>query len=295
VNKHELGYALGRQPNDPRQPRVRLRALPKIAVTAPPSADWLTGVPAWGMALNDQIGCCTMSGAAHVARAVNHFGRNDDTPIPDDAVLAGYEAVSGYKPGKPSTDVGATLQDALGYWRATGLAGNRIAAFAEIDAQNLPLVRACIAIFGAVYTGMNFPASAMDQFDSGKPWSVVKRSSIEGGHCVPIGAYDDDSFACVTWGQVQPMTLDFYKRYFDEVWVPIDLDWLTATGASPAGLDTDALNADYQALTGDPGPFPQATPPVTPPTNPPPVGPPDQDIDLELATAVRLWLAAKKL
>lgn len=293
MNKHELGYALGRQPNDPRQPRVRLRALPKTAVAAPDSIDWLTGVPAWGMALNDQIGCCTMSGAAHVARAVNHFGRNDDTPIPDSAVLTGYEAVSGYKPGKPSTDVGATLQDALGYWRATGLAGNRIAAFAEIDAQNLPLVRACIAIFGAVYTGMNFPSSAMDQFDAGKPWSVVKRSSIEGGHCVPIGAYDDQSFACVTWGQVQAMSLDFYSRYFDEVWVPIDLDWLTITGSSPAGLDTDQLNADYLALTGEPGPFPQASPqPVTPP----PVTPPVADTrDLALLAAVVTWRTAKGL
>jgi hypothetical protein len=294
VNKHELQYALGRQPNDPRQPRVRLRALPKTTVTAPPSANWLSGIKQWGMLANDSVGDCTAAGAAHVAMAVEHYGRGRDITLTDSDALTMYEAISGYRPGKPSTDVGATLQDALGYWRATGIAGNKIAAFAEIDAQNLDLVRACIAIFGAVYTGMNFPASAMDQFDAGKPWSVVKRSSIEGGHCVPIGAYDDESFACVTWGQVQPMTLDFYKRYFDEVWVPIDLDWLTATGASPAGLDTDALNADYQALTGEPGPFPQAAPPVTPPVTPP-VGPPDQDVDLELATAVRLWLAAKKL
>jgi hypothetical protein len=116
-----------------------------------------------------------------------------------------YSAVSGYNPTDPSTDVGATLQDALDFWRKNGLAGNRIAAFAFIDAQDVDLVRACIATFGAVYTGMNFPSSAMDQINRGEPWTVVRRSRIEGGHCVPIGAYDADSFTCVTWGQTQRM------------------------------------------------------------------------------------------
>jgi hypothetical protein len=187
-----------------------------------------------------------------------------------------YSAISGYDPKTGRNDNGATLQDALGYWHNNGLGGNKIAAYAQIDHTNLDLIRNCIAVFGSVYTGFNVPSSAMDQFDTGQPWTVVTRSRIEGGHCVPLMAYDSTSFTCVTWAKTQKLDLAFLGRYFDEIWVPIDLDWLTAAGTSPAGLDTSALNADYTALTGQPGPFQQVTP-VPPVVVPPPVTPPAGD------------------
>jgi hypothetical protein len=280
----------GRVPNDPFKPRVHLRAAPG-GVTAPSSADWLSDIRTWPMLKNDTVGDCTAAGAGHVAQAVNWYGRGTDAPVTDADALAMYEAISGYRPGQPSTDVGATLQDALGYWRSTGIGGNKIAAFAQINAQNLSLVRACIALFGAVYCGLNVPQSAEDQLDAGKPWTVVSRSRILGGHCVPLGAYDATSFTCVTWGQTQKMDVAFFQRYFDEVWVPIDLDWLTASGQSPAGLDVAALNADFESLTGQPGPFPQAAPTPTPVPVPTPADSPDA----ALAAAAHAWLAAKGL
>jgi hypothetical protein len=237
---------------------------------------------------NDQVGDCTAAGAGHVAQAVNWFGQSVDAPVTDADAITMYSAISGYDPSTGANDVGATLQDALSYWRKVGIGGNTIAAFAQIDTQDLDMVRACIALFGAVYTGMMFPSSAMDDFQAGRPWTV-RRSRLEGGHCVPIGAYDGDSFTCVTWGRAQVMTVEFYRRYFDECWVPIDLDWLTATGQSPAGLDVDRLNTDFTALTGEPGPFPQHAPP-----SPQPVpGPAPLDADRVLAEAFDAWLAAK--
>jgi hypothetical protein len=269
-------YALGRQPADPTQPKLRLRRTG--TVQAPETCDWLSQVARWGMLGNDQVGDCTMAGAAHVAMAVDKYGQNRDLTITDQQVLTAYSAVSGYNPADPATDVGATLQDALNYWRKQGLVGNTIAAFAFIDPQDLELVRACIAVFGAVYTGFNVPQSAMEQFNHGQPWTVTGRTRMLGGHCVPLGAYTPDTFTCVTWGQTQTMDLGFYRRYFDEVAVPIDLDWMRANGTSPAGLDVAALNTDFTALTGQPGPFPNITP-----------TPPPADPDHELLAAFTRW------
>ena len=278
-------FALGRQPADPTKPKLRLLRAPGERPPPPESCDWLSHVGAWGMLANDRIGDCTAAGAAHVAMAVDKYGQDRDLVITDAQVIDMYAAISGYDPAKPETDVGATLQAACDYWHSTGVAGNTIAAFAWIDPQDLDLVRACVATFGAVYCGMNFPASAMTQFGRGQTWTVVPRSRIDGGHCVPVGAYDPDTFTCVTWGRQQRMDVGFFRRYFDECVVPVDLDWMRANGTSPAGLDVATLNADYTALTGQPGPFPDYVPP------PPPAPTPDD----ELVAAFARWRTAKQL
>jgi hypothetical protein len=245
------------------------------------------------MSLNDQIGCCTASGAGHVAQQINWYGQHQDAPVADKDVLAFYEAVSGYQPGKPSTDVGATLQDALKRWHQVGIGGNKIAAYAQIDATDHDTIRACISLFGAVYAGMNFPSSAMDQFNRGQEWTVVKRATMEGGHCINLGAYDD-GFTCVTWGRTQKMSADFALRFVDECWIPLDLDWLSAQGISPATIDAATLNADYQALTGQAGPFPVITPAPAPVPTPAPT-PVPVDADKTLAAAFATWKTAKGL
>lgn len=292
-------YRLGRQPNDPRKPRLRLDEYQVTPPAPPASADWVSQIKTWPMSMNDQIGDCTAAGAGHIAQLVNWYGRGQDAPVSDTDILAMYEAISGYRPGHPNTDVGATLQDALGYWRTTGVGGNTIAAFAQLDPRNLDLVRDCINLFGAVYTGLNVPKSAMDQTNAGQPWAIVPGSPILGGHCVPLAAYDQNSFTAVTWGQTQVVELAFYERYFDEVWVAIDLDWAAATGYSPQHLNTDTLNADFQALTGQPGPFPvqpapQPTPQPTPTPTPAPQPTPKHDpADLAMAHATYVWRKAK--
>lgn len=284
---------LGRLPNDPT--KARLTLLPTATIAPPTSADYLTGVKSWPMSLNDSIGDCTAAGAAHIAQLVNWFGQHKDAPVSDADVLKMYSAISGYDPKTGRNDNGATLQDALGYWRKSGLGGNKIAAFAEIDATNLDLVRNSIAIFGSVYAGMNFPTTGMAQFDSGKPWTVVAKAKIDGGHCVPLGAYDQTSFSCVSWGRVQKMDLRFYSTYFDECWVPIDLDWLQVSGISPAGLDVATLNADYASLIGKPGPFQSVTPTPVPVPTPQPAPAPSSDSTLLKGLRVDINAISAKL
>lgn len=292
-------FALGRQPADPTKPKLRLRRSAVDRPTPPPSCDWLSEVSEWGMLANDEVGDCTMAGAAHTAMAVDHYGQGRSLVITDREVLDAYTAISGYNPADPNTDVGATLQDALDYWRKTGVAGNQIVAAAQLDAHDLDLVRACIATFGSVYTGMWITEAAMAQFGQGAAWTATGRSRSLGGHCVPLGAYDDGGFYAVSWGKIQPMSTEFYLKYFDEVWVPIDLDWLQAAGTSPAGMDIATLNSDFEALTGQPGPFPPMVVPPTPAPTPepaplPPYGP-TIDADTELVRAFEAWRSAREL
>jgi len=273
--------ALGRLPADPTQPKLRLRRLATERPEAPASADWLSALANYPLFRNGDVGDCTVVAAAHTAMKVDKYGQSRDLQITDNQVLQAYAAISGWdgKPGS-ATDVGATLQDALNYWHKTGVAGNTIAAFAWIDPTDLNLVRAALSTFGSLYVGAWITASAMSEFNQGKPWSYTGSSRLLGGHAVHIGAYDQNSFTATTWGKTQKMTTAWFKRYVDEVVVPIDLDWLRVNGTSPAGLDIAQLNSDYTALTGGPGPFPEPPPPVLTP-------------DQELVAAFDTWRETK--
>jgi hypothetical protein len=239
-----------------------------------------------------------------VVESTTFFGQDREASISQDQVLAFYEAICPeFNPRTGAGDDGATLQDALDYWRKTGLGGHTIVAAAQLDPTDLDAIRACIDLFGSVYCGLWVTQSAMDQFDAGQDWTYVKRSRNLGGHCVPIGAYDAEGFECVTWGRIQRMSVEFFVHNFDEVWVPITQEWIDAQGANPSGIDVAALNADFQALTGQEGPFtgvtpapePQPEPDPTPSPDPEPAPPSPSDPDATLVTAFETWKDAKGL
>jgi hypothetical protein len=231
-------------------------------------------------------------------------------------VLKAYEAVSGYTPGRPDTDQGAVMQDVLDYWRKTGIGGHRILAFAEVDVHNAAEIEMALYLFGHVYVGLNVPQSAEDQFGNGVPWDVVADDGgIRGGHAVDLGYWNANmpgktKLAVVTWGARQEMTAAFWSKYVEEAWVVADADWIGAAGSSPAGLDVATLNAQFTALTDQPGPFPVVPGPVPTPPAPSPADPADVAFaavlrrwvhrphllgNAAMARAARTWLAAKKL
>lgn len=305
----------GRLPaHDPAtHPRLQLGPALDLSTIAPPAAvDELSAVADWPMYLNDSLGDCTIAAAGHMIEAWTRLGRGTTVEISDAQVLTAYEAVGGYRPGHPDTDQGAVMQDVLGYWRKTGIGGQKILAFAELDVRNAAEVRAALWLFGHVYIGLNVPLSAEQQFDAGQPWDVVANDGgIQGGHAVDVGAYDANGVRLVTWAAVQRMTAAFWAKYVEEAWVVVDEAWISQAGGSPPGLDTAALNAQYQALTGQPGPFPVGPPPPPPPTPAPPADP-DQALaavahpwvrehhtaiggNHAMANALKAWLAQKGL
>ena len=86
----------------------------------------------------------------------------------------------------------------------------------------------------------------MDQFNAGKPWSVVPGPDPTEGHYIPLVAFRT-YLECVTWGRIQQMTPQFFRTYCDEAWAILSPEMLKA-GKSPEGFDLPQLRADLKAL-----------------------------------------------
>ncbi|UFZ05461.1 hypothetical protein LQG66_03855 [Bradyrhizobium ontarionense] len=224
----------------------------KKALPKPPKQFGHEGlVPAsWGMLGNDRYGDCVWAGAAHETMMWNaEAGRK--VAFTDAGVLSDYSAVTGFNPRKPSTDNGTDMQVAASYRRKTGIvdAGGKrhpVAAYLAIEPGNINEHMTAVYLFGAVGIGISFPASAMDQFNAGKPWDVVSRTSIEGCHYIPLVARREQ-LDVVTWGRLQAMTPRFFQKYNDESVAYVSLEALTKN-KSPEGFDAAQLQADLAAL-----------------------------------------------
>ena len=218
------------------------------ALPPPPAAvDWTKGITSWGMMLNDTLGCCTIAGVGH---AIQVFTANTGSTVtvPDPTILSYYEQWDGYVPGSGEGSGGIEL-DVLNDWQKSGFAGNSLLAFADPKITRLEEIRQSIAIFGGVYIGLNLPMTAQNQ----AVWDVVPNGGANAkpgswsGHCVFVPKYDDNGFTCITWGELQVMTLAFWKEYCDEAHTLLSPDWLSAKGA-PSGFDQAQLEADLKAI-----------------------------------------------
>ena len=297
-----IAFRGGRLPAEPARPHLKFSAYLVPKLPAPPaSSDWLSPVPvaSWGVLGNAEWGDCTCAGVAHKRIGDVYVNQGTVLKVTDKQTLALYSAITGFDPnagpsGNNPTDQGAVCQDVLDYWRRHGFLGEKIVAFAKVDISNLTEVKQAIGLFGQIYTGMNFPGSAMDQFNAGQPWDVVRGARIEGGHCVTIGAYDENGLECVTWGQVQKMTWKFFQKYFEEAWVIVTPDMINPkTGKDVAGYDLYTLGQDFSGLTGEanpvPAPQPQPTPAPTPTPAPSPLPvPTPSPVDPRLVQAAAL-------
>jgi len=255
---------LGRLPNDPSKPRLLFAKYTEEKPTYPDRVDYISDIT-YPMYLNDKIGDCTIAGAAHMIQAISKYGQGVIQTLTDDDVVSAYEANTGYDPSTGANDDGAVMQDVLNYWRKTGIGGHNILAFAEVDVNNTDEIRNALSTFGALYIGINFPDSAMEQFDSGKPWDVQDGANLDGGHAIHGGFYDvNGNYKVTTWGAIQEMTPAFWNEYVEEAWVVITPEWLNAAGTSPSGLNLNQLGEDLAELTGGVNPFPTPEPNPTP-------------------------------
>lgn len=282
----------GRLPADPTKPKLKFASLLAATPDVPATIDYLTAVADWPMYGNDKYGDCVEAAMCHATEAFTLYGQGTEVVPAADTAEKLYEAITGFNPTDPSSDQGTNVQDALSYWRKTGVDGDRIVAFAAVDYTKPAEVAAALFYFGHLLVGFNFPAFAMDQFDNGQPWSVqTKNATIEGGHCVNIGGLDAGNYRCVTWAQVQEMDAAFFAKYVEEAWVIVTHDWINAvSGDTPAGMDLAGFGEEFSTLTGDPNPFPgpAPVPAPTPIPDPQPSPSPEPPDDVTEALAVAL-------
>jgi hypothetical protein len=253
-------------PNDPAKPRLRLGPRLTGTPTPPTAVNWDRPVKAWPMLANDSVGDCVFAAIGHTIQTWT-ANASSEVVLTNAEVLAAYSAVTGYDPRDPSTDQGTVMQDAFSYWRKSGVAGHKILAFAEVDHRSLVELESAVALFGEVLLAIDFPDSAMDQFNEGQPWDVVYGAKSEGGHAICSARYDTGNksapWTVITWGREQPVTTRFLSKYLREAWVAVAPEWVAANGTTPSGLDLHGLGEDFAQLTGQPNPF------VNPPEPPP--------------------------
>jgi hypothetical protein len=239
-----------------------VHALPALPV-GPLGHDTLLPADGWQMLGNgpdptvaadfEGAGDCVWAGSAHETMLWN-LEAGVTVDITADNALSDYSAVTGYKIGDESTDNGTNVRDAMTYRMKTGIvdaAGNRhkIGAFVALAAGDLNQIQQAVYLFSAASIGIQFPTTAMDQFNKGKPWDVVRGAKIEGGHYIPGVRWDPTllMYKIVTWGQEQLVTPRFLATYMDEGYAALSNEMLTG-GKTLDGFDTDALKSDLAAL-----------------------------------------------
>ena len=129
-------------------------------------------------------------------------------------------------------------------------------AFAKVDHTNLDQVKAALAIFGALWLGIQVLDANQQEFSQGRPWTDVAGSPIDGGHAILGGGYTTADVKCITWAKETEFARSFWNgvvqgaRLVEDAWVVIWPEYLGTT-AFEQGVDQAQLAADYQALTRD--------------------------------------------
>ncbi len=214
--------------------------------------DALGGVEDDNMYANDRYGNCVIAARAHQTLRFEKFEQKLVIPITDQEVIDQYFEESG------GIDSGLYLLDSLKSWRNEGwfAAGKHynIYAFASVDPKNRDEVKHCIHLLGGVNYGFRVYQSALDQFEAGEIWRVVRNPGMYcGGHGVYLHAfenivgYNEIGPICMTWGKRQQMTWAFWEAYTDEAYGIVDNRnaWL-----EDSPVDVEKLDAYLQEITG---------------------------------------------
>lgn len=239
-----LGWVHG--PDDHRTLKLANYATPDLP--APPAAvDYISKVTKWPVLGNDRYGDCVLVTCGHLEQGWTTYAGGTPFVPTTTQILAAYAAVTGFDPRTGRNDNGTVSLDALNYWRKTGIAGRKIAAFVKLDRHNVVEMKTALHLFSGVFLAAQLPTSADTQFSQRKPWTVVRAGGgvgSWGGHAIRMGAYDTDGITVSTWGRAQHATWDWWAKYGAEAWAVLSADQLDGTGLSDEGLDLAKLRDD---------------------------------------------------
>ena len=204
--------------------------------------------------LNDRLGCCVISGAAHV-RDVWQGNAGTAPPWIDDATVEYlYEKIGGYDPDDPSTDQGCDEITALRYFKQHGISkdgSHKIIGWASVNGANETLCKQAIYLFENLYFGVELPDAWINPFPSkdGFVWGLAGEANPENGHCFIGGGYNAVGVQIDTWGLIGTLTWPAIKKYATtegsgELYVLFSQDLiLKATQKAPNGFDAKQLGA----------------------------------------------------
>ncbi len=222
-----------------------LRDYMKGSLPTPPKtfdyAPMVTG--GFPMALNDSLGNCTIAGAVHFLQlAYAEIGETFAYPG-DDAVRSTYMGLTG------GADNGLVETDVLGKWMTDGLFGTKIAGYAPVNPKDDTEMRIAAYLFGAIYLGLEMPASAETQFEDHQPWSLtIPKGQPVGGHCVVASGANYSGIDLITWGAETTMTWDFWDTYGSEAYVIIPQAFVEIDHGPLYNINILQLQEDLKAI-----------------------------------------------
>jgi len=204
------------------------------------------------MALNDQIGDCTIAGKVHCDEIVATVLGQSYTYPGDQAVSDAYYGLTGGK------DTGLDLATVIQAWSSpAGLLGSRIIGAASIDVADYDLLQQALYSFGFLYAGVQLPTTAESQFP-GVWHNVATGQPIEGGHCIILNGGETVNLGgklgalpaldLVTWGDETACTEGWWKNFGDEAWVVVPEAYQQANHDALQSIDVAQLQADVAAL-----------------------------------------------
>lgn len=225
IHAHKF-FKLGKAPAKKDRRNLKFSTLLRTpAPTLPDSYDFdlsHPGIPT-PMFGNDVHGDCVIAGRAHQTLRFEDIEQGSVLMITDGDVLKEYFKESG------GDDHGLVVLTSLKEWRDTGWqVGDRtyrIQAFAQLAWTNHDELRLAIFADVGVGIGLQLPASAKAQIQTGQKWEVTTEDATPGswgGHYVYVSGYTPDGPVCVTWGRKQQMTWPWLDKYCDEAYAIFD-------------------------------------------------------------------------
>lgn len=255
------GMCLGLIPSDPDKEYLQFERFWTGTVPShPTSVNNMANVSDWGMYGNDKFGTC---GPASVGNYIKYVSKDltgtEVTPSINDAYdLYRRSGNPTFNATTGAGDNGVSMAVMLGALTSGGIGGLHSLAYAKVDNTNLNAIRAAIAIFGGLLLGINMQTAQQSQTNANPPLWNYSQSAVWGGHAVAAGGYTSQSSGAdvgvVSWAKRVGTTDSFWTHQVQEAWAVI-LPAHLGTTQFITGIDTATLNADYLALTGNPGPF----------------------------------------
>lgn len=222
-----------------------LRDLTYYAAGPLPKAPASVAVPevaSWGMLGNDTYGDCGVAGAEHgFMAAASDVHQAEHFP-------ADQQCVNYYLTYTGGQDSGVVLSQFLAYVRQNGYLGHTVSAYAPVAVQDIPTLQFAVDAYDFAYCGITVSQEMLQAFNDGQPWTLDNvLADPEGGHCVPVVAYDSAWLYIVTWGQIQKVAYSAWHHIADEAWAVLTGE-LVAAKTDGHGINLAALQADLSRL-----------------------------------------------
>jgi hypothetical protein len=211
---------------------------------APKKVFWGYKVPPdkWQMLGNNVRGNCVVAMAMHmIMNWTAHTGTM--RTFTEQQAIELYDRITG------GQDTGLVMTDFLNFWQTEGIYGDKILGWMAFNYAVPQRLEQVIWLFGGAALGVQFPKSAMNQFNAGQTWTLVPDSQIDGGHAIP--AFNDGSIGdkVVTWAKLQALVNAWRTAYLEEAYAVITESWFDATtGLTPSHFKKDELWADLKKL-----------------------------------------------